>query len=367
MKCTISVEKFKKALAAVETLSRKGVLLSVLEKVYVAASGNTLMFYTTNLRSSVFYTVPARVVDEGELLCDGGRILQALQHVKDEQCDCTVDGGILHVVTSQVTVDVPLYPKDDFPVPQENTSVNGMQLTVRDFTAMVDGVSFAAAAGEAHPELGNVFIRTTEGNCVAAATDSFRLAETKTKGSHDMFSDGVLVPQPLLAMLTKIMQSFDEKAQCTLSVIDSTLQCTLENLVVRIQLAQGSFPEYERIMPKSTATECVISTSELLSSFKLCGAFSDLFHKVKITIDPKAGTCTIASQNQGSGSATVVVRAQVKGEALECMVNAGYIIPFLQRAHTDTIAITSEGNQKPLLMVPHAGKDYRYIIMPISG
>ncbi len=367
MKCTVSVEKFKKALVAVETLSRKGVLLSVLEKVYVAASGNTLMFYTTNLRSSVFYTVLARVAEEGELLCDGARILQALQYVKDEQCECVVDGGVLRITAAQVTVDVPLYPKDDFPVPQENTASDGLKMSVRDCVTMIDTVSFAAAAGEAHPELGNVFIKTIDGNCVAAATDSFRLAEIKIKGNHHMFSDGVLVPQPLLTMVAKIIQTFDEKTECTLSVIDSTLQCTVENLVVRIQLAQGSFPEYERIMPTSAATECVISTSELLSSFKLCGAFSDVFHKVKLTVDPKAGICTIASQNQGSGSAVVVVRAQIKGSALTCMINAGYVIPFLQRAHTDTVIITSEGDQKPLLFVPHTGMSYRYIIMPISG
>ena len=367
MEFITSVEKFKKALTICETLSRKGVLLYILEKVYITTSGNSILFYTTNLRSSVLFTIPARVQKNGEILCDGSRILHVLQYIKDEQCTCSLVGGVLRITTAQITVDIPTYSKEDFPVPGEVVSKKGMSLTVRECTELFDSVSFAAASGEVHPELASIFFRTQNNACITAATDSFRLSESRLHGSYSAFDEGVLIPSPLAQMLVKILQTFDLEAVCNVSVIDSTFQCSADGLLVRIQLTQGNFPDYEKIIPSNKQTECVIATSELVSAFKLCGAFSESFQKVRITCDPKAGTCVIASEGSGNGSATITGRAQISGAPMSCIVNAGYIIPFLQRAHSDAIAIVSDGDQKPLLLTPHGNTTYRYVVMPMVG
>lgn len=367
MEFITSVEKLKKALSVSETLSRKGVLLSILEKVYISTSGNSVLFYTTNLRSSILFTIPARVKTNGEVLCDGSRILHVLQYVKDEQCTCSLEGGVLKIATTQVTVEIPTYPKDDFPVPGEVAAKKGISLTSRECIEVLDLVSFAAASGEVHPELGSIFFKTFNGSVITAATDSFRLSEARLPGSYNGFEDGILIPGASAQMLVKILQAFDIEAVCNLSVVDSTFQCSADGLMVRMQLTGGAFPDYEKIIPSNKQTECTLATSELMSAFKLCGAFSDSFQKVRLTCDPKAGTFIIASEGKGNGSATVTGRAELTGEPMSCIVNAGYIIPFLQHAHTDAITLISDGEQKPLLFIPHGSTAYRYVVMPMVG
>ena len=97
------------------------------------------------------------------------------------------------------------------------------------------------------------------------------------------------------------------------------------------QLIEGSFPDYDQIIPNKCETRTVLSTSAFLKACKQAEIFArEGSHIAKVNIEPggelQPGTVEISGQSEETGISQNVVDANIEGNTLLIAFNvASYV------------------------------------------
>ncbi len=84
----------------------------------------------------------------------------------------------------------------------------------------------------------------------AVATDGHRLAQVEMAcpdGAQGI--PGIIVPRKTVLELTKLIEGQDGTIEVALS--DSKIRFTMNDMVLTSKLIDGSFPDYERVIPSN--------------------------------------------------------------------------------------------------------------------
>ena len=124
---------------------------------------------------------------------------------------------------------------------------------------------------------------------------------------------------------------------------------------------QGTYPDYNKIIPESFACNFVLNPKEMQSALKqvsLIGNLDAVNRKVKLMVNPDAQEIKlIAETTDGESSESIVKIEKYEGvpEAWEQSFNSGYIMDYLN--NTDSDKILWEANPgKPSILSPENSK-----------
>jgi DNA polymerase-3 subunit beta len=274
-----------------------------------------------------------------------------------------VKNKALAVVTAQTKAAVKLAPPDDFPTLPR---VGGRTISINPkvFTAGFKAVSYSASAGNLKPELGSVFLYTKENELVFAATDSFRLAEKRVLLKKNAEMSGILVPVRNLGEVCRILE--DVNSEIAVSLEKTQISFAGEGFYVTSRIIDGSFPDYQQIIPKEQRTEAVALKEDVLQALRLATLFSDRFNQVHIKADPVGKYLEFSSRRDDAGENASHIAAALTGEAVESNFNHRYISDCMQAISSDSVIFRWNGEGKPLLVSGVGDKSFQYIVMPMN-
>jgi DNA polymerase-3 subunit beta len=267
-------------------------------------------------------------------------------------------------------------PASEFPLLPKLAKGEGYRLSASELKRALGQVTFAASTSESRPELMGVacFFGVGDGakDAIIAATDSYRLAERKmilTGGpKHEART---IVPARSMIEISRIVSSYkddvSENADVTWTFTDNQLVVTFGNVELVTRLIEGTFPPYQDIIPKEFKTEAVVPRAELQKAVRAASLFSrqGLFD-VHLSFDVEAGTCSVASADQGTGKTKTGVKGNVTGVDNKATLNYRYVTDGLSAMQTENVRIVLIDDNNPVLLLPEpTGEAYRYLVMPI--
>ena len=214
------------------------------------------------------------------------------------------------------------------------------------------------------PEISSVFIYTHDDNLVFVSTDSFRLAEkkTKTKGLEEI--TGIILP---FKNVLEILRIFSENLGAIRVCFNKNqISFAADNIYLTSRVIDGIFPDYRQIIPKTATTEIVVLKQDLLNALKLSNVFSDKFNQVSLLVEPKQKVFELSSMNNDVGENKTRLEAVLKGEGAELAFNYRYFLDCFQSIGTDSVAIRLSGAGRPMVITPVADTSFTYLIMPMN-
>jgi DNA polymerase-3 subunit beta len=132
------------------------------------------------------------------------------------------------------------------------------------------------------------------------------------------------------------------------------------------RLIDGSFPDYNQIIPKSFVTTATVLKDDLLNSIKASNIFSDALNQVKLKVDVKNKSLKIESKNNDIGEYDESINASVSGDNVELNFNNKYITDCMQSIPSDSLTLSFGGVGKPLAISGATDKSFLYIVMPMN-
>jgi DNA polymerase-3 subunit beta len=149
-----------------------------------------------------------------------------------------------------------------------------------------------------------------------------------------------------------------------IGVSPARIQLAFENAVIVSRLIDGTFPDYERVIP---------SGNEKVAS--LAGkAFADAVDRVATISTEKAravklafadGTVTISAVSADTGRAVEELDVDFSGESLEIGFNARYILDMLQQIDGDIVRFEMASAAAPTVVRDPADASALYVLMPM--
>jgi DNA polymerase-3 subunit beta len=185
----------------------------------------------------------------------------------------------------------------------------------------------------------------------------------------------VIVPARTLAELGRICGDEADPISITITPQKSQILFHLANTDLVSQLIDGKFPDYNAIVPKSSATKSIVDTAQFLKACKAANVFArEAANIVRLNIVPgdelTPGHIKLGAQSAETGENAGDLDAAVTGNSMEVAFNVKYLIDVLNVAGTAQISLETNNASSPGIVRPvgadRAGSDsFTHVIMPM--
>ena len=140
---------------------------------------------------------------------------------------------------------------------------------------------------------------------------------------------------------------------------------TIKNATIVSRLVAGEYPNYERIIPKTSTTKVVLNKTEFISKLKLASLFSSKINDVKITINTNKNEMVLRSADQSKGDFSATIHADTSGEDTEALFNYRYLLDGLSNIAEEDVVFELNGSSSPAILKTK-NDPYQYVAMPIK-
>ena len=367
MKLKCLVHHLKNALSLTEKISGKSATLPVLNGVLISSKNKELKLAVTNLEVGIEIKIPAKIEKEGETVVPAKIMYNFISNLpSDENIELESAQNNLILTTNNSSTIIKGYPVEDFPpLPSfKKEKEESFNLAVNDFLLGLNSVYYAASLTEMKPEIASVFITSSKSDPLTfVATDSFRLAR---KNIPYYFPGFHLLLIPYRNVI-EIMRVF-ENENGDIKIIPNKNQLFLftERIKFVSRLTEGTFPDYEEIIPKTFITDVILDKNAFNNSLKTASVFSGKLNEIKMEIIPEKKAVKIQTSNSDFGEHIVFLPAEIKGEKLKITFNHRYIADGLRFISSDKVFLRFNGENKPLLMTDIKESSFCYLAMPMK-
>jgi DNA polymerase-3 subunit beta len=373
MKVSCLQENLAKGLSIVSRAVAARSTLPVLGNIYIGTDQGRLKLAATNLEIGITCWVGAKVEDEGATTVPARTFVDLVNALPQGtvDMDLAIRTQTLTVTSGRFTNNVKGVDAQEFPIIPKAEDAAAIRIAPDVLQQMIDQVVFAAATDESRPILTGVYARFSGKTLTLAAADGFRLSVRTAQLDEGVDEPlDVIIPARALAELSRICGDQTDPISIMVTPQKSQVLFHLTNVDLVSQLIDGKFPDYNAIIPKSSATKSVIDTQQLLKACKAANVFArEAANIVRLSIQPgdeiTPGHIKIGAQSAETGENAGDLDAAISGNAMEIAFNVKYLIDVLNVADTPQMTLETNSASQPGLLRPIGNDTFTHVIMPM--
>ena len=381
MKASCLQENLSKGLSLVGHAVATRSTLPILSNVLLAADQGRLKLSATNLEVGLTCWIGAKVEEEGATTVPARTFADLVGAMPQERVDLALAERThtLNMRCGRFENNVRGIDPAEFPVVPGLDGKTVIRAEAGLLRTAINQVVFAAATDDKRPILAGMLARfhndaqSGNGRVTFAAADGFRLA-VRTIPLSAPVSDtlSAIVPARAMALLARTASAQESPISIHITPSKSQVVFRLENVELVAQLIDGTFPDYNLIVPKKKDTRVVARTSEVLKACKAASVFArDSSNIVRFTVTPgsdlEPGNVTVQATSAEAGDNVGKVDANVEGPAAQIAFNVAYVMDALSAAGSEQVAIELTTPSSPGVLRPVGQEDsYQCVIMPMN-
>jgi len=363
MKLQVTQENLTKALNIVARVANTRNTLPILANVLIKTDKNRLSIAATNLDIAITHTIGSKIESNGAITVPARLMQDFVGSLPDSVLGLELVDSKLSITTDQYQSTINGIAADDFPVMPAITGGTSWRAPSADFKKALSQVVFAASADDARPVLTGVYFHTSSGEVVAAATDSYRLAENKLGKSKNPVN--FLVPASAAADLLRIIDDTDKEV--TITHDDQQVQFQVGDVSLVARLIEGNYPDYRKLIPTKFATTAKLKKADFINIAKVSSLFArESAGSITIKVDKSAKEVSINAVASQLGENTAKASAVVSGSG-EVTLNSRYLIDALNAFGGDEIEFCFNGKLEPIILRSTSDSSYVHLIMPLRS
>ncbi len=374
MKFTVDRAVLLKALAHVQSVVERRNTIPILANVLLEATADgTLRLTATDMEIAIVEEVKdAAIAQPGRTTAPAATLYDIVRKLPEAaKIELQHDGGDspLALRAGRFATSLMVLPVEDFPSMTEGKLPTVFSLKAGALRSLIDRTRFAISTEETRYYLNGIYLHEGESDGTpvlrAVATDGHRLArveEPLPDGAKGM--PGVIVPRKTVGELRKLADEAPDEIEIRLS--DTKIQFRIGAVALTSKLIDGTFPEYERVIPRSNDKVLRVDKKAFEDAVNRVAAIStERSRPVKLSLDRNHLLLSAASPEQGQA------QEELDGEVVR-YDNGPLEIGFQARYLTDiTNLIDGEvefrfaDGSAPTLVQDVAKADALFVLMPM--
>ncbi len=375
MKATVLQENLAHGLNIVSRAVSSRSTLPVLSNILIATDEGRLRLSATNLELGITCWIAARIEQEGSTTVPARTFSDLINTLPGEQVLLSLDATTqtLNVRGGASTNDIKCIDAQEFPPLPVPDLEGAVQLNVVDFKEMIQQVAFAASADEARPVLMGVLLQVEKDKLTMAAADGFRLSVRKATLSQPAPTPmTAIIPARCLVELARVASDGDAPLYMVLPKGRGQVVFRVKDIEVTSQLIDGTFPDYQQIIPRKYNSRTLVSTASLLKACKQAEIFAREGSNVA-RLNIKSGNgqlqpseVEITATSEETGKNETIVEATVDGSGVLIAFNVKFLREALEVVNTPNVALETSAPNAPGVVRPVGGEEeFLHVIMPM--
>jgi len=370
MKINVERGALLKALGHVQSVVERRNTIPILSNVLIQAAKGKLTLTATDLDIEIVESLPSDVLRNGaatapaHMLYDIVRKMPEGAQVQTELL--AGDSGRLAVSAGSIRFELACLPQEDFPQVSAGALPHKFNLDAADLIALVDKTRFAISTEETRFYLNGIYVHAAEDKektLRAVATDGHRLARYDLElpdGAAGM--PGVIIPRKTIAELRRLLEDAEGAIEIALS--DTKIQFNFSGVELTSKLIDGSFPEYQRVIPTNNDKVLMLDAKEFSHAVDRVSTISaDKTRAVKLNIEKDRVTLSVV--NPESGTATEDLGANYNADGIEIGFNARYLLDITGQVEGKEVRFLLSDSGSPTLIEDTDDGRTLYVLMPM--
>ena len=358
-----------KALNHVHRVVERRNTIPILANVLLRGDGNELSLKATDLDMEIVDRVPAGVEQKGAATVPAHMLYDIVRKLPDgaEIALDSSSGQTMALQAGRARFALQMLPDSDFPDLSPGELPHSFVVPAEVLRRLIDRTQFAISTEETRYYLNGIYFHVVgtggDARLRAVATDGHRLAKAEVSapnGSTGM--PGIIVPRKTVGEIQKLLE--DPQSEVKISLSDTKIRLSIGDLVLTSKLIDGTFPDYERVIPKANDKELKVQKADFERAVDRVSTISaDRGRAVKLSLaDDKM---VLAVNNPDSGSATDELPVGYGAEPLEIGFNSKYLLDIAGQLTGDEAVFRLADPGSPTLIQDPAESDALYVLMPM--
>lgn len=372
MKVTCTQEALARGLGIVGRAVAARSPLPITANVLIKTDGERLKLSATNLEITMSCWIDANIEEEGAITVPARLLADFVNTLPNDRISLVVAPRSRHVRVECARNEASIggLDADDFPPSPVVEGGIDVQIAAKSLRQAIAQTVFAAATDDSRPVLTGVDTKFEDGMLTLAASDGFRLSVFKMPLASPVDPTEIVIPSRALNELSRLLA--DEESDITLRTNASKSQVLfrLQNAEMVAQLIQGTFPNFNQLIPATSTSTATVQVSEFLRETRTASVFArDGSGIVRLVVTPGEGLTTgkivVSARAEEVGDNEGEIDAAVEGEGVKIAFNGKYLQDVLQALEGGELKMETTGPSSQGVFRTVGDDNYVHVIMPM--
>jgi DNA polymerase-3 subunit beta len=367
MKFTIDRSSFLKPLGHIYSVVERRNTIPILSNVLIESDASKVSFTATDMDMDIVETVGCIVSSQGKLTVSAHTLYDIVRKLPDgseiqiELIDLNVE-----VSAGKSRFILPTLPVDDYPIMTEIEKGNEFSLEAVDLANLIDNTKFAISSEETRYYLNGIYLHVPDiksDKLRAVATDGHRLAQAEVpipKGAENM--PGVILPRKAVGEVRKLIDSTD--GLVTIIISKTKAKFIFPTSILTTKLIDGSFPDYQRVVPKENLNKLLVSNSHFSKAIDRVSTVSmEKSRAVKLSLSYNVLLLQVNSHDLGNASEELDVN--YTSDPIDIGFNARYLLDISGQIQGKDIELSLSDSASPALITDPDQEGVIFVLMPM--
>jgi DNA polymerase III subunit beta len=368
MHVTLERSHFLRALTHVQSVVERRNTIPILSNVRIQGQDGVVKLTATDLDIEIVEAVPAEIGRAGSFTVPAHMLYDIVRKLPDGgqvELDQGGDKGRVTIVSGKTKFALQSLPAEDFPDLASGEFAHTFSIAIKDLKGLIEKTRFAISTEETRYYLNGIYFHDVASGPFlrAVATDGHRLAQSqiaRPEGAAGM--PGVIIPRKTVLELSKLLDGEDGDIQVALSA--SKVRFEFGKLVFTSKLIDGTFPDYERVIPRNNDKVLEVETKDFAAAVDRVSTIS-LEKSRAVKLGLAQGRLTLAANNPDSGSAEEELVVSYDSSSFDIGFNSRYLLDVAGQVQAETMRFELQDAGSPAIVRDAKDGQSLYVLMPM--
>ncbi|CDN32905.1 DNA polymerase III beta subunit [Mucinivorans hirudinis] len=355
MKFTISSSLLSSNLQTVGKVISSKNTLPILDYFLFELVGNQLRITASDMETMLVATLEVENEGaDGSFAVPAKRITDSIKEFSEQPLTISVDAESWEVQISWKSgkLAIPGVTGMGYPEAQKlDQEKTALEIKASVFADGITSTIFATADDQLRPVMNGVNIALSSTEITFVATDAHRLVCLQNRGVTVDEAASFILPAKPANLLKSILPKGDEVI-IGVDFDSKNVIFTLPKYCLVCRLIEGSYPNYNAVIPKSNNNILIVDRAELMAAIKrvsVCASQASGLLKLSLTDN----NLNVSAQDLDyATSAEDNIPCQYEGAELEIGFKAAFLIDILTNLHCTEVEIKLADSTRPGLFIP---------------
>ena len=370
MKFSVNQKDLQNSLNYCQGVIEKRSTLPILSNVLVEAKDKKLKITATDLDIVFIQNISnIEILEEGETTTSCSIMYDIVRKFNNEKKINfnLVSENKINLESDKSSFNLNCLKASEFPITEENFKENEFSLNSKKLLKLLNKCKFSVSNDETRHYLSGIFLHLTDSEekkfLTAVATDSHRMAISKTLVSDDIMFEPIILPKKTIHQLCSLLDDYDGDVK--ISNLKSKIKFELDDTILMSKLIDGKFPNYFQVIPKDNQKKLEIDLNPFLTSVDRVASVSlDKKDGLRMNLQKNNLNISVNNSNSGDGKETLSVKFD---HDLDINFNPRYLIDVASSMDGNKIEFYLKETGSPALIKDPSDFDSIYVIMPMKG
>lgn len=336
--------------------------LPILANVLIEAREETLCLTATDLEVGARVSMPAKVISAGAVTISARKLLEIVKELPAAPLALKVqENAWVALRCGGVSYKLVGLGPEDFPPVGEGSAPAWLTVDGKLLRDMLAQTTFAISHDESRYALNGVLFAVRDRELRLVATDGHRLALAVRPIANAGTAVSGIVPRKAVQEIARIVGSGED---VDVAIGDNQFMLRMPNVLLIARLIEGTFPNYEQVVPKAHPHRLVLSRQGLTAALRRVSVLSEERTKpTKFLLVP--GVLKLSAYSPDFGEAEEQIEVEYAGEEMTIGFNSRYVLDALGAQTSEQVVLEVKDGLSPGVVKSLEDDGSLCVIMPM--